>query len=88
MTVIKNHFEIFLVTSKKQGNGVIESKVGLYSTKATSHIPTCQLNVSCGQDYVSGIVHITVGVKKNGNCQNKTDTFLQFFHSVKPFYER
>jgi hypothetical protein len=27
-------------------------------------------------------------LQKNGNCQNKTDTFLQFFHSVKPFYER
>jgi hypothetical protein len=25
--------------------------------------------------------------KKNGNCQNKIDTFLQFFHSVKPSYE-
>jgi hypothetical protein len=31
MTVIKNHFEVFLVTSKKQGNGIIESKGGLYS---------------------------------------------------------
>jgi hypothetical protein len=30
----------------------------------------------------------TVGCKKNGNCQNKIDTFLQFFHSVKPSYER
>jgi hypothetical protein len=26
--------------------------------------------------------------KKNENCQNKIDTFLQFFHSVKPSYER
>jgi hypothetical protein len=31
MTVIKNHFEVFLMTSKKQGSGIIESKVGLYS---------------------------------------------------------
>jgi hypothetical protein len=30
MTIIKNHFEVFFVTSKKQGNGIIESKVGLY----------------------------------------------------------
>jgi hypothetical protein len=30
----------------------------------------------------------TVGCKENGNCQNKPDTFLQFFHSVKPSYER
>jgi hypothetical protein len=33
MTIIKNHFEVFLVTSKKQGNGIIESKVGLYSIR-------------------------------------------------------
>jgi hypothetical protein len=26
-------------------------------------------------------------LQKNGNCQNKIDTFLQFCHSVKP-YER
>jgi hypothetical protein len=38
-TIIKkNHFEVFLVTSKKQRNGIIESKVGLYSIKASSHI--------------------------------------------------
>jgi hypothetical protein len=37
MTIpIKNHFEVFLVTSKKQGNGIIESKVGLYSVKAST----------------------------------------------------
>jgi hypothetical protein len=29
MTIIKNHFEVFILTSKKQGNGIIESKVGL-----------------------------------------------------------
>jgi hypothetical protein len=38
MTVIKNHFGVFLMTSKKQGNGIIESKVGLYLIKASSHI--------------------------------------------------
>jgi hypothetical protein len=27
-------------------------------------------------------------LQKNGNCQNKIDTFLQFVHSVKSFYER
>jgi hypothetical protein len=26
--------------------------------------------------------------KKNGNYQNKINTFLQFSHSVKPSYER
>jgi hypothetical protein len=36
MTIIKNHFEVFLVTSQKQGNGIIESKVGLYPIKANS----------------------------------------------------
>jgi hypothetical protein len=38
MTVIKNHFEVFILASRKQGNGIIESKVGLYSIKASSHI--------------------------------------------------
>jgi hypothetical protein len=50
MTIIKNHFEVFLVTSKKQENRIIESKVGLYSIKANSHII-----VSCGQDSVSAV---------------------------------
>jgi hypothetical protein len=53
MTIIKNHFEVFIVTSKKQGNSIIESKVGFNKGQFT-HI--CQLNVSCGQDSVSGIV--------------------------------
>jgi hypothetical protein len=38
MTIIKNHFEVFILTSKKQGNGIIESKIGLYSIKTSSHI--------------------------------------------------
>jgi hypothetical protein len=38
LIVIKNNFEVFLVTSKRQGDGIIESKVGLYSIKASSHI--------------------------------------------------
>jgi hypothetical protein len=38
MTIIKNHFEVFLVAAKKQINGIIESKVGLYSIKASAHI--------------------------------------------------
>jgi hypothetical protein len=56
MTVIKNHFEVFLVTSKKQGNGIIESKVGLYIFNKGQFTHICQLKVSCGQDSVSGIV--------------------------------
>jgi hypothetical protein len=28
----------------------------------------------------------TVGCKKNGNCQNKIEKFVQFFHSVKTMY--
>jgi hypothetical protein len=36
--IIKNHFEVFIVTSKNQGNSIIESNVGLYSIKASSHI--------------------------------------------------
>jgi hypothetical protein len=58
MTVIKNHFEVLLMTSKKQGNGIIESKVGLFNKDQFTHI--CQLNVSCGQDSVSGIVPTNV----------------------------
>jgi hypothetical protein len=38
MTISKNHFEVFILTTKKQGNGIIEPKVGLYSIKASSHI--------------------------------------------------
>jgi hypothetical protein len=38
MIVIKNHFEVFLLCHQKQENGIIESKVGLYSIKASSHI--------------------------------------------------
>jgi hypothetical protein len=38
MTIIKNHFEVFLVTSKRHGNGIIESKVRLYLIKTSSHI--------------------------------------------------
>jgi hypothetical protein len=33
MTFIKNNFEVFIVTSKKQGNSITESKVGLYSIR-------------------------------------------------------
>jgi hypothetical protein len=55
MTIIKNHFEVFLVTSKKQGNGIIECKSWVIFNKGQfTHI--CQLNVSRGQDSVSGIV--------------------------------
>jgi hypothetical protein len=49
MTIIKNPFEVFLVTSKKQGNGIIESKVGLYSTKASSHISSVQMKSWAGK---------------------------------------
>jgi hypothetical protein len=34
------------------------------------------------------IHNVQLVAKKNGNCQNKIDTFLQFFNSVKPSYER
>ncbi|CAH1374878.1 unnamed protein product [Tenebrio molitor] len=52
MTIIKNHFEVFILTSKKQGNGIIESKVGLgiFNKGQFTHI--CHY----GQDSVSGIV--------------------------------
>jgi hypothetical protein len=56
MTIIKNHFEVFLLTSKKQGNGIIESKVGLYIFNKGQFTQICQLNVSYAQDSMSGIV--------------------------------
>jgi hypothetical protein len=96
MTIIKNHFEVFLVTSKKQGNGqngIIESKVGLYSIKASSHI-----FVSCGQDSVSAVVRLVD--KKNWdtqnflrlyqalNCQNKVKIKLTFTITVDSYLVR
>jgi hypothetical protein len=55
MTIIKNRFEVFLVTSKKQGNGINESKSWVIFNKGQfTHI--CQLNVSCYQDSMSRIV--------------------------------
>jgi predicted transcriptional regulator len=35
MTIIKNHFEVFLVTSKKQGNGIFKLSAGIVSKKKT-----------------------------------------------------
>jgi hypothetical protein len=32
--------------------------------------------------------HVHLVAKKNGNYQNKIDTFLQFLHSVRSSYER
>jgi hypothetical protein len=53
MTIIKNPFEVFLVTSKKRGNGTVKSWV-IFNKGQFTHI--CQLNVSCGHDSMSGIV--------------------------------
>jgi hypothetical protein len=55
MTVIKNHFEVFLYI-KKAGKWHYRVKSWVIFNKGQfTHI--CQLNVSCGQDSVSGIVH-------------------------------
>jgi hypothetical protein len=43
MTIIKNHIEVFLVTSKKQGNDIIDLKVGLYSIKARFRVQNSTL---------------------------------------------
>jgi imidazoleglycerol phosphate dehydratase HisB len=32
--------------------------------------------------------HVHLVAKKNGNYQNKIDTFLQFLHSVRSSYKR
>jgi hypothetical protein len=47
--MIKNHFEVFLVTKK-----VLVKSWVIFNKGQFTHI--CQLNVSCGQDSVSGIV--------------------------------
>jgi hypothetical protein len=56
-----------------------------------------RINISTSYRHINTthLTHLNVSIslyswlqKKNGNCQNKTDTFLQFFHSVKPSYER
>jgi hypothetical protein len=59
MTIIKNYFEVFLVTSKKTGEWHYRVKSWVIFNKGQfTHI--CQLNVSggrgCGQDSISGIV--------------------------------
>jgi hypothetical protein len=56
MTIIENHFFV-VVTSKKQGNGIIESKLYIIYY---IYIIFCQLNVSCGQDSVTAIVLLNI----------------------------
>jgi hypothetical protein len=52
MTIIKNHFEVFLVTSKNQGNGIIESKVGLYSWREKRlEMALIQISVPARENY-------------------------------------
>jgi hypothetical protein len=66
MTFIKNHFEVFLVTSKKAGKWHYRVKSWVIFNKGQfTHI--CQLNVSCGtygQDSMSGIVHYCIANSK------------------------
>jgi hypothetical protein len=33
-------------------------------------------------------LNVQLVAKKCGNCKNKIDTFLQFFHNMKPSCER
>jgi hypothetical protein len=57
MTVIKNHFEVFFCDIKKAWKWHYRVKSWVIFNKGQfTHI--CQLNVSCGQDSVSGIVLI------------------------------
>jgi hypothetical protein len=58
MTIIKNHFEVFLVIGiTKVGKWHYRVKSWVIFNKGQfTHI--CQLNVSCGQDSMSGIVRI------------------------------
>jgi hypothetical protein len=74
MTIIKNHFEVFLVTSKKQRNGTVDCRVKswvIFNKGQFTHI--CQLNVSCGQDSVSGIVRLAS--KKTGTVRKSSVRF-------------
>jgi hypothetical protein len=54
MTIIKNHFEVFILTSKWHGNAYRVKSWVIFNKGQFTHI--CQLNVSYGQDSVSGIV--------------------------------
>jgi hypothetical protein len=55
MTVIKNHFGSFSYDIKKARKWYYRVKSWIIFNKVQfTHI--CQLNVSCGQDSVSGIV--------------------------------
>jgi hypothetical protein len=56
MTIIKNHFEVFLVTSKSREMALSSQSWVIFNKGQFTHI--CQLNVSCGQDSVSGIVQL------------------------------
>jgi hypothetical protein len=57
-----------------------------------TRIPNLEIFLFCQHNSTGGgnleLRQTTAGCKKNGNCQNKIDTFLQFFHSVKPSYGR
>jgi hypothetical protein len=52
MTIIKNHFEVFILTSKKHGNAYRVKSWVIFNKGQFTH----PLNVSYGQDSVSGIV--------------------------------
>jgi hypothetical protein len=57
MTIIKNHIEVFILTSKKARKWHYRVKSWVIFNKGQfTHI--CQLNVSYGQDSVFGIVHL------------------------------
>jgi hypothetical protein len=82
MTIIKNYFEVFLVTSKKTGEWHYRVKSWVIFNKGQfTHI--CQLNVSggrgCGQDSISGIVLSPAKKKKTGR-QNHALTQWKMLH--------
>jgi hypothetical protein len=57
MIIIKNRFEVFVVTSKIAGKWHYRLKSWVIFNKG-QFTYIYQLNVSCSQDSVSGIVHI------------------------------
>jgi hypothetical protein len=74
--VIKNHFEVFIVTSKKQYR--VKSWV-IFNKGQFTHI--CQLNVSCGQDSMPGIVQLIS--KLSSTPQKSRSRFITDFSTCK-----
>jgi hypothetical protein len=72
--------------TKVNKDGISDSNSGIESIGPEK--PLCDCYKWFLSLVIISIFKIQLVAKKNGNCQNKINTFLQFFHSVKPSYER